>query len=474
MRNSCLSLLVLIALSATGFSQQCPNWSSYFDQIDDPTYLQPLQEQRSQGWTSITPPNASIPSLQQDIAAGEQNIQKLQQGIREAQQAWAATSAGNAPMPSPSTAQCNANHSANIAAACQAHLYRNMLLLQEGTVDLMRCRAGMSAGSYMSVPSVSSRASTTYPSNSTSTAYERGASSVADLNVSKRASMVDSVAKGWQPPVEQDAVEGSLAQSTNLADPFAESKGNGIASTGEATVESGGTTNQAEREDSSTEGALAKSDSSSGWSDPASPDVVTHETEPAPSQPTAELASPNVAEVTQTLNDGTAVAAATEVSPTPVAQVADASDWDQFIAAQPRTPSNDTMPPPPDERPQPDATDEQIDRGMLIAGKEKDALSKMLPHNDISDAIMDNGIKIIGSEAHQMNHVLNDLDGALRGDVPVEKINSDIEGFGPALTDPLIPDSVKTLDRELTKFKDTVTKKVNSISCMFSFDPYCK
>jgi hypothetical protein len=53
-------------------------------------------------------------------------------------------------------------------------------------------------------------------------AFRQGANSVADLNVMKRGSIVNSALRNWQAPTDQQDSTTSLAQSTSLADPFAD------------------------------------------------------------------------------------------------------------------------------------------------------------------------------------------------------------------------------------------------------------
>jgi hypothetical protein len=53
-------------------------------------------------------------------------------------------------------------------------------------------------------------------------AFRQGASSVADLNLMKRGSMVSSALKNWQAPTEQQDAAATLGQNMSLADPFSD------------------------------------------------------------------------------------------------------------------------------------------------------------------------------------------------------------------------------------------------------------
>lgn len=64
--------------------------------------------------------------------------------------------------------------------------------------------------------------------------FDSGAASEAGLNISKRSGMVNSVTKNWKPPAEQLQAQDSLAQSTTLADPFADSNSNAPALSGDS------------------------------------------------------------------------------------------------------------------------------------------------------------------------------------------------------------------------------------------------
>jgi hypothetical protein len=222
--NVLLGVILLAAMSSVASGQQCPDWSPKFDQIEDSIAVQQLQSQRSQGWPSLDPARNGGVSIQQGIQGLDQLIQQYEQALRQSQQAWMQVRSGNGPMPNVTSDQCRSmgNSGAAMAAACEATNDHNAILAAEGTEDLARCRAGLPPGSYSSLDSMGSGPS--YSGGGLgggSTAWDRGAASVADLNVSKRSGMVNAVTRNWQPPVEQQVAQSSLTQNTALSDPFA-------------------------------------------------------------------------------------------------------------------------------------------------------------------------------------------------------------------------------------------------------------
>jgi hypothetical protein len=228
-----------------------------------------------------------------------------------------------------------------------------------------------------------------------------------------------------------------------------------------------------------------------GWTDPLAADVASSNGGPASDDGSA-YPVPTQQEIANTLNTG--VSNSGEVSATPIATVADSNNWNQFSSSSETSPSNSTSASSPStgsdtNAPAPDATDQQIDRDMLIAGKDKDALAKILPTNDISDNITDQGIAVEGAVAHQINHVINDADSsgffstASPGSgASVEQMNSDLVGFTPAIGNTFanaIPGYkyANALDQDVTNLRNSVEKvekKAQSFLCLFSFDPYCK
>jgi len=228
-----------------------------------------------------------------------------------------------------------------------------------------------------------------------------------------------------------------------------------------------------------------------GWTDPLAADVASSNGELASDDGGAYPVSTQE-EIANTLNTG--VSNSGEVSATPVATVADSNNWNQFSSSSETPPSDSASASSPSTGSDtnaagPDPTDHQIDRDMLIAGKDKDALAKILPTNDISDNITDQGIAVEGAVAHQINHVINDADssGIFSTTSPssgasLEQMNSDLVGFTPAIGNTFanaIPGYkyANAIDQDLTNLGnpvEKVEKKVHSFLCQFSLDPYCK
>ena len=289
----------------------------------------------------------------------------------------------------------------------------------------------------------------------------------------------------------------STNSDTNSSDPAPSA---GTCTLGDETAACGGTSSSAQpptsiyppsEETSSTgTGAPAASDSTAAngsWVDPLPADKVSSDVAPATDERRAYSVSTEQ-EITNALNDG--LSNSREASATSVATVADAGNWDQFSssAASPSTyTSVSTFSEGSNANARaPDATDEQIDRDIQTVNADKDALGKILSSNDASDKITNQGIEVVGSVAHQMNHVINDLDSsgifstASSGNGFSAPVNSDIEGFVPAMTNTALEQALpgykyaNTINQELNTFQNYVSKKVQSVSCLFSFDPYCK
>jgi TPR repeat protein len=259
--------------------------------------------------------------------------------------------------------------------------------------------------------------------------------------------------------------------------------------------ESGGSTNTdagagAMNSPESSAGAASNVGGSSnpgGWNDPLAADVASSNGAPASNDGSA-YPVPTEEEIADALNTG--VSNFGEVSATPVATVADSNNWNQFSSSSETSPSSSSASSPSTssdtDAPAPDATDQQIERDMAIAGKDKDALAEILPTNDISDNITEQGIAVVGSVAHQINNVINDADssgifsiGSPGSSASVEQMNSDIVEFTPAIGNTFanaIPGYkyATTVNQDVTNLQNYAEKKVQSISCLFSFDPYCK
>lgn len=335
--NVLFSATLLAAITTMARGQQCPDWSPEFDQIDDPVALQQLQQERSEGWPNLNPQTNGGIGIQQGIQSLDQAIQQYQQELQQAQQAWLATRSNNAPMPKMNGTECrNSNNmGAAMAAACEVDNMHNAILAAQGTIDLARCRAGMPAVSHSSFDSMGS--GTSYPGGgfgSYAASFDSGAASEAGLNVSRRSGMVNSVTKNWHPPVEQQQAQDSLAQSTTLADPFAEpevSDGGTAASANQGTSGNVASSNASNSDDSATSASATSSlqSSDSSVADSGTGNGATSSTDVA-------AAMPSQAETSAVPDSGSANTA--EGSVTPVAQMPEASNSSEIANSEPDAP----------------------------------------------------------------------------------------------------------------------------------------
>lgn len=463
---------------------QCPDWSPYFNQIDDPAAVQVLQSERAQGWPNFNPANNGGASLQQSIAAGDQLITQIRQQMQQTYQTWAATRASNTQSIIVSHAQCQTAAGANMAAACEYHNEQNELLGVQGLNDLMRCRAGMPQGSYSAMPgAASSGAGGASPSGGSGNgAYQQGANSVSDGNVAKREGMVSSAMRNWQAPAEQQTPTTTLAQNTSLTDPFADAASNNT-------------------DPVSTGGGTSAVDAPNQWTDPLP-------TEPSTQQSQGDTAlsepPPSKEEIAQTLDQGTANAASTEISATPVAQVTGAPNWDEFANSgnsddstgstitvnQTTDPASSTLSPTVGTN----AGDEQLDVDKEMIDADKEALKSLgvFNTNEVSDEIMGQGEDVIFAVAHQDNRLINDMEGALQGDVPPSQLNSDIDNYPRIMFDAALPESAKNLEQDYNTLEQSASNTANWIEAkggfvynlisgnwacndpLFAHDPECK
>jgi hypothetical protein len=420
-----LSVLVAFVAANCYGQTNCSDWSPYFDQIDDPAAVQQLQSQRAQGWPSFNPANNGGASLQQSVAQGDQLIAQIRQQMAQTYQAWSATRGSNLQSINVTHAECQSAAGANMAAACEYHNERNELLGVEGMNDLMRCRASMPEGQYGAMPVAGGGENAGPLTAGGYAAYQQGANSVAELNVTKRGAMVNSALRNWQAPTEQADETTSLAQNTSLADPFADSKGSQSQSNDLSDAVNGASTIENDP-DASAPAAVTDSASDNGnrWSDPLAADAGGGDQEAPPPQTASSPPSP--AEVASALDSGTLNAS--ETSATPVMQVADAEDWGGFTS----TPgSSISVPTTPDSTlVTGDATDQQIDDIFSRYGK-------YAPEESI-------GVTALEPLVHQENKLLNDIDaasGALfdpnsppgSAGEAFNRVESDFAGLGPAL-----------------------------------------
>jgi hypothetical protein len=423
--NAILSATLLASLPSAGWGQQCSDWSPKFDQINDSVALRELESERSQGWPNLNPATNGGISLQQGIQQLDQVIQQYQQALQQNQQIWLQVRGSSGPMPNVTSDQCRSMSSASaaMAAACEVANDRNAILAAEGTEDIARCRAGMPAGSYASFPSMGSGGTSAEGLGGGATPWDQGVASVAGLNVSKRAGMVNSVTRNWQPPAEQQAASTSLAQNTTLADPLADTGASGSTSSSVSANSSGSSTTDdvADSDDSAATSANATSDSQ--WADPLAGDSSAGNRE---ASSTGNPAPPSQAEVSAALDTGTANAA--ETSLTPVADVPDAANWNSFASSPANSFSGQTTG-DSNYSATPDAADKRIDDSLSTLAKEQ---------GDESFSVT-----AFGPLLHQENKLLNDMNAAGNilfnptssagaGDA-ADQIISDVVGLGPAL-----------------------------------------
>jgi hypothetical protein len=355
----------------------------------------------------------------------------------------------------------------------------------------MQCRAG--GGFHPDASAASNGGSNELGLDSLAlTPMQRGAASVSGLNVAKRGAMVASATRSWQAPNEMQSSVDSLPQGATLADPFAGAEVKGSPGGTSAQAPSAAPTDAGTRSMESPESTLGTASNvggplnDSGWSDPLSADSVSSSGGPASDD--GRTYPPTQEEIANALSIG--VSNSGEASATTVATVANASDWGQF-SSSPTSPSTSASASPSAVGSEvnavaTDATDDQIDNAIRKVKAEKGALSNILSSNEASEKITDQGIEVYGSVAHQMNHVINDADSSgifstswSGNGASTEQIDSDVAGFGPAIGNALgnaIPGYkyLNAINQDLTNLQSSVTKKVESISCLFSFDPYCR
>lgn len=484
--------LTLIAQTDHG---ACPNWSPKFDEIRDPDMVQVLRQQSSNWDGAIAAATAQGTDLSGQIAAGRAALQQLYDSLPQVDQTIRQLGGGNYQALNPLGCKRGQYTSALGAALCERLNRQNAIFAMEGTLDLLSCRAGSTRIGAARSSSPGSRAST----DDTRVGIPAGAQVPSQPQSTAPPRLIDpsSFASAGTSSIDKtfdDLVKDSSAdqQEASQTDRSSVSGQNTVASAGNSTsfqnASNAGTTSR-DSPQGSFGGAsnVGSPPNDRTWTDPLPAGTNSSNGGPASDDGSANPVSTQV-EIANTLNSG--VSNSAEVSATPVATVADSSKWKQFSSSNASPPSSTSSSSPSTGSDSnvlaPDATDQQIDRDMLIAGQEKQALGKILPTNEISDKITEQGIAVEGAAAHQMNHVLNDADSSgifstasPRNGGSVEQINSDLEGFSPAIGDALanaIPGYkyATTIHQDLTKIQNYAEKKANSISCLFSFDPYCK
>jgi hypothetical protein len=116
----------------------CPNWSSKFNQIQEPQVLQQLRSQSQSGFANQITQSGGP---QNAISVGQQTRQQLQEEFAKTQTIIAAISAG--PSALVTVAECVSPGSALQAARCQAFEIQDQLLAVDGVIDIAsQCRSG--------------------------------------------------------------------------------------------------------------------------------------------------------------------------------------------------------------------------------------------------------------------------------------------------------------------------------------------
>lgn len=215
----------------------------------------------------------------------------------------------------------------------------------------------------------------------------------------------------------------------------------------------------------------------SDWADPLTDPDASPDTELAP--------NPSPQEIAGALDAG--ISNSGETSATPVATVAGSDSWDAFSSASPTDfdLSSNNVPPDGTTNSTPDAADAQIDAAMGNATTIKETLSTevgegqtFLSTNEASSTLTDQGIGAVGAVAHQLNHIVNDLESAVQtGDVTPEQINAGVLALPGMLQDPLVPDTVKSIQGDVGKFQNDANyalKQVHSVSCLFFYTSSCQ
>lgn len=122
----------------------CPDWAARFDQIDDPIMLNVLREQ-SKDWTFDSLVGQGL-SYQQQIASAEEKIAGYRAAYERDEQVWKQLGVGPKPtMTSDDCLRVNPEEKSAMAAVCDQNLQKARILMAEGMIDLLRCRAGLSS-----------------------------------------------------------------------------------------------------------------------------------------------------------------------------------------------------------------------------------------------------------------------------------------------------------------------------------------
>jgi hypothetical protein len=406
-----------------------PNWSPKWDQISDPIVKQAAD---------IDMVNAGIQQfggLERSLDVAEQGESSYQQQLQVHEQAGDSDG---------------------------AYKLQQLLLQNEGIIDIIRCRMRGTT----STPRDNASMDSASPAVESTTQSVDGEidellkSEPADVNEGKKRAH-SSVDEEIQDLLKTDHVDVSEGRSP------------------------GHTSLDSELQDLLNGGdADAVAPSNSDWTDPVHSDdgraypVSTQE------------------EIADTLNTG--LSNSSLVSPAPVATVADVGKWDQFsssatspsestvgFSAQTISDSNPTISTDSTVLP-PDADDQKIDRNVLILKQDRDALGRILPSNEISDKLQDTVIDAVGTAIpHAIDHVISDADNSglfstTLGNSNYRQQIDPVQEAGNELQDKFanaIPGYkfAKRIDQGIDQWtKNAFVKKVQSIWCDLSLNPDCK
>ena len=182
----------------------------------------------------------------------------------------------------------------------------------------------------------------------------------------------------------------------------------------------------------------------------------------------------------QTLDQGSANAASTEVSATPVAGP---SNWSRFadsenkgdsmssltIAANQATDSaSSTLSP---SAPTDAGDEQQLDRVKEIIDADKKALNSLdiFNTNEASAQIVDQGEDTVLSVAHQNNSLINDMGGALQGNVPSSQLDSDLNHYPRSMIEAAMPGEAKSLEQGYNTFQQATNSASNWVEAKGGF-----
>jgi tetratricopeptide (TPR) repeat protein len=261
-------------------------------------------------------------------------------------------------------------------------------------------------------------------------------------------------------PTSQPSVDASAEDTSDL------SGDNQMAANSDSNNDSGGGNPEASDATPGSTGA------DSGWADPL--------TDPGAPSGGGVTANPSQQDIASTLDTG--LSNSGETSATPVGTVADSGSWDAFSSGSPSpSPSDlslDAVSPNGGAATVSDAADQQIDLDMQKAGAIDEGLSNVLPTNEASGDIRKQGVEAVGAMAHQMNHIVNDLNSALQnGNVAPEQINADTQALPIKLLEGSAPEWMKNIQEDSNRFQNGlnyVTKQVHSTSCLFFYTSSCQ